>query len=104
SAQGPLGMAELKALIAGKTIDYQSLSDGKYWRAYYENSGQLLVQRDDALEFSGKWSVRADGSHCHSFNDEVCAKIEKNTDGSYMRIVNGVPAFKWLKIKPGKDF
>jgi hypothetical protein len=97
-------MAEVKALITGKTVDAQSLSDGRQWRTYYESSGQLLVQRDDAQEFSGVWSVRADGSHCHSFNDEVCARIEKNADGSHTRIVNGVPTLKWLKITPGKGF
>ena len=35
---------------------------------------------------------------------EVCAKVEKNADGSYTRVVNGVPSFKWTRITPGKDF
>ncbi|MDH4094050.1 MAG: hypothetical protein OEV81_04610 [Betaproteobacteria bacterium] len=34
----------------------------------------------------------------------IVGSTEKNACGTYTRIVNGVPAFRWLKVTPGKDF
>lgn len=104
SAQGSLGMAEVKALITDKTVDIHNLSTGLYFRAYYAASGDMIVQRADAMEFAGRWSVRPDGAHCVYFDVETCGKIEKNTDGAYTRAVGGKPAYRWLKVTPGKDF
>jgi hypothetical protein len=104
SAQNLLGMEELKALISGNTVHTENLSNGRTFYVYHGASGELELQREDAAVFSGIWSVRADGTHCVSFNDETCGRIEKNADGTYTRIINGAPAFKWLKITPGKGF
>lgn len=60
--------------------------------------------RDDGVQFSGLWSVRADGAHCTIIHNEECGRIEKSADGTHTRVVGGTPAFKWLKVTPGKDF
>lgn len=97
-------MADIKALITGSTVDVHRLSDGAMFRNYYTASGDVILQRADAAEFPGRWSVRADGTLCVFFDAEVCGSTEKNADGTYTRIVNGAPAFRWLKVTPGKAF
>lgn len=104
AAQDSLGMAQVKALITGSTVVMQRLSDGASFRSYYTASGDVIVQRSDAVEFSGRWSVRADGTLCVYFDVETCGGTEKNADGTYTRIIGGTPAFKWLKVTPGKAF
>jgi hypothetical protein len=103
-AQATLGMAEVKTLIAEKTVDIHNLSTGLQSRAFYAASGELIVQRADAMEFSGRWSVRPDGALCVYFDVESCGSLSKNADGTYTRTVGGKPAFTWLKVTPGKDF
>lgn len=103
SAQVQLGMDELKALVTDNTVDVRNLSGGQDFRVHYAASGQMIVQRSDAVEIHGRWDVRVDGSHCVSVDREVCAKVVKNADGTYMRIVDGVPSFKWMRITRGKD-
>lgn len=103
-AENPLSMAELKALITGNTIHAQNLSNGLYLRAHYEPGGQFVVLRDDGAQFSGVWSVRANGTLCLIVSGEECGSIVKNADGTYTRMAGSAPAFKWLKITPGKDF
>jgi hypothetical protein len=90
-AQATLSMAEVKTLITDKTVDIHNLSTGLPFRAYHAASGEMIVQRADAMEFSGRWSVRADGAHCVYFDVESCGSLSKN-------------AFTWLKVTPGKDF
>jgi hypothetical protein len=97
-------MAETKSLITGNTIDVHRLSDGASFRNYYDASGDVLLQRADAQEFTGRWSVRADGTLCVFFDTEVCGSTVKSADGTYTRIVNGAPVFRWLKVTPGKAF
>jgi len=104
AAQNRLGMAELKALISGNTVHFEEISTGRGGRAHHAASGQIEVLRDDGGTFSGLWSVSADGSHCMIVSNEICSRIEKNADGSYTRVINGVPSFRWTKITPGKDF
>jgi len=53
SAQGPLGMAELKALISGKTVHFEEIATGRAGRAYHAASGQIEVLRDDGGTFAG---------------------------------------------------
>jgi len=102
AAQNHLGMADLKTLISGNTVHFQNLSSGRTGRAYYAPSGEILIKRDDGVEFAGLWSIGANGAHCLILTHEICAKIEKNADGSYTRVVNGTPELMWTKISPGK--
>lgn len=104
AAQNSLGMAEVKALITGNTVHAQNLSNGLFLRAHYEPGGQFVVLRDDGAQFSGVWSVRANGTLCLIVSGEECGSIVKNADGTYTRMAGSAPAFKWLKITPGKDF
>lgn len=64
----------------------------------------MIIQRADAMEFSGRWSLRPNGMLCVYFDMENCGTIHKDGDGSYTRMVEGKPTFRWLKISPGKDF
>lgn len=102
-ADNALGAAEIKVLVTGNTVYLERLSDGERFRNYFADSGDVILQRPDAMEFTGRWSVRGDGSHCVFFAEESCGKITKNADGTYTRIARGI-AFRWLKITPGKDF
>lgn len=104
AAQDTLGMAQVKALITGRTVDVHRLSDGASFRNYYAASGDVILQRADAQEFTGRWSLRADGTLCVFFDTEICGSTRKNADGTYTRVVNGAPAFRWLKVTRGKDF
>jgi hypothetical protein len=104
TAQSLLGTAEVKTLVSGFTVDTQEIAGGRQWRFYYEPGGQVFVQRDDANVFPGFWSVRTDGALCVSFTYETCGGIAKSADGTYTRIVNGVPSHKWTRITPGKGF
>jgi len=104
AAQSLLGMAEVKALVSGFTVDSKEVSGGRQWRSYYEPGGQVFVQRDDAAVFPGYWSVHADGALCTSFTYETCGGVAKNTDGTYTRIVKGTPIHKWTRITPGRGF
>ena len=104
AAQSTLGMADVKALISGNTVFTVNVATGRTYSLYFDASGEVQLQREDAGVFSGVWSVRADGTHCVSFNDETCGMIEKNADGTYTRVVAGAPPFKWTKISPGRTF
>jgi hypothetical protein len=104
AAQSPLGMAEVKALVSGFTIDTEEIAGGRQWRFYYEPGGKAFVQRDDAAVFDGYWSVHADGTLCVSFSYETCGGIAKNADDTYTRIIKGAPTHKWTRITPGKSF
>lgn len=103
-AQTTLDVAEVKALITDRTVDIQNLSTGLHFRAFYAAFGEIVVQRTDAMEFSGRWNVRPDGALCIHFGDESCGGLSKNADGTYTRIVGGKPAFTWFKVAPGKGF
>jgi hypothetical protein len=104
SAEGAVGMAELNALISGNTVHAQTLSNGQAFLSYFAASGKIVVQRDDAMEFSGYWSIRPDGSLCVSFSTEACGTIAKNADGSHTRNVGSVPTYRWSRITSGKGF
>lgn len=103
-ADNLMSMAEVKALITGNTVYMQNLENKLFLRMHYEPSGQFAVLRDDGARYDGLWSVRADGTLCIVAQGEVCGKIQKNTEGTYTRLVGGAPAFKWLTVTPGKDF
>ncbi len=103
-AQTTLDVVEVKAMITDRTVDIQNLSTGLHFRAFYAASGEMIVQRADAVEISGRWSVRPDGALCVYFDVESCGGLSKNADGTYTRIVGGKPAFTWFKVAPGKGF
>jgi hypothetical protein len=104
AAQNTLGMAELKSLINGNTVHFVDIATGRGGRAHHGTSGQIEVLRDDGGTYSGMWGVSANGTRCMIVSNEICSKVRKNVDGSYARVINGVPSAKWTKITPGKDF
>jgi hypothetical protein len=104
AAQGALTMSDVKALISGNTVHAAALAGGQTFLAYHAPSGEIVVQRDDANEFSGYWSVRPDGTLCVSFSSEACGTVSKNADGTHTRNVGGVATYRWTRITPGKGF
>lgn len=96
-----LGASELRALIAGKTIESQS-PDGFTFRVYFDLNGQRLARQGDG-EYALPWRIREDGTHCVTTGTgDDCARVARNDDGSYTRYRNGNAVTRWLKILPGK--
>jgi hypothetical protein len=47
--------------------------------------------------------VLPDGTHCVTASaGDDCARIARNTDGSYARYRDGSPVYRWVKFLPGK--
>jgi hypothetical protein len=93
--------------LAQGTKDWVDITSAKELQALYSNEtfkGKDFLDRPFIGHYHGLWSVRADGILCIIAQGEICGKIQKNTDGTYTRMVGGAPAFKWLTITPGKDF
>lgn len=104
AAQSTLTMPDLKTLISGNTVHATVLEGGRTYLFYFAPSGEIMVQRDDANEFSGVWSIRPDGTLCVFFSGETCGTIVTNADGTHTRNVGGAPTYKWIRITPGKGF
>ncbi|MBL0919948.1 MAG: hypothetical protein IBJ14_14695 [Hydrogenophaga sp.] len=102
-AQGFLGAADVRALIEGNTVEVQR-GNGTRYLAYYEPGGIWLRQERGQIA-QGAWRVLDDGNQCVAIGrDDSCALIQKNPDGTFTRISNGVAQFTWLKVMPGKGF
>ncbi|MEO8315234.1 MAG: hypothetical protein ABI645_10600 [Pseudomonadota bacterium] len=96
-----LGASELRALIAGKTIESQS-PDGFTFRVYFDLNGQRLARQGDG-EYALPWRIREDGTHCVTTGTgDDCARVARNDDGSYTRYRDGNAVIRWLQILPGK--
>jgi hypothetical protein len=102
-AQHVLGAADVRALIVGNTVEVQR-GNGTRYLAYYEPSGIWLRQERGQIA-QGAWRILDDGNQCVAIGrDDSCALIQKNPDGSFTRMANGVAQFTWLKVMPGKGF
>jgi len=104
SAQNLLGKTELNSLIFGNTVHTENLEHGRSYLAYHRSDGQIEYEGQDGETFGGIWWIRADGTHCVIISHETCARIQKNSDGTYTRLVDGVPWNKWAEISTGKAF
>lgn len=103
-SQGYLNKEELKKLVAGNTVLVEELASGNSFMTYHDPSGAWSLQRADGTRVHGVWSARADGAQCVIIDAEVCARIQKNADGTYARVVDGTPRHKWHKVTSGKGF
>jgi dienelactone hydrolase len=100
SGQAFLGAKELNTLIVGNTLHSQNLQRGYATKAFVDPSGKFLFEISGSI-INGTWRIKADGAFCVTIAGESCSRVQKNADGSYTRIQDGVPRAKWLKVTPG---
>lgn len=103
-SQSYLNKAELTALLTGNTVHVEDLANGNTFMTYHDPAGAFILLRGDGTKVEGVWSARADGAQCVIIDAEVCARIVKNADGTYTRVVDGTPRHKWHKVVPGRGF
>lgn len=101
-----LDSVQLTALLSGNTTHSEHLGTGKKYLAFHDSNGKWVLKREDGAVFFGTWTVNPDGSYCAIIQNVAgkCARIRKNPDGTYTRIVDGAPMFKWTKVTAGKGF
>lgn len=93
----------VRKLISGNTANGMR-NDGSTMKNYFSPDGKLVRQDGDKI-LEGTWSVRDDGSQCVDGVPGGCAKIVRNDDGTYGRVLpNGKVPLKWTSFVNGKDF
>jgi hypothetical protein len=102
-AQVLLDAAEVRKLIVGNTVDGHR-PNGTRYLAYFDPSGKW-IRGEPGRYAEGRWLIHDDGTQCVILaNEESCARIQKNDDGTYTRIEQGRPQFRWSRVIPGKAF
>lgn len=93
----------VKKLITGNTA-HGLAPNGATPKNYFSPDGKLIrFVNGDVTE--GGWQVNDDGTQCVKGMPGGCAKIVKNENGSYDRVLpNGSVPLKWTKFVSGKDF
>lgn len=98
-----LDAGTVKKLVTGNTV-VGVLPDGGTIKNYFSDDGKIY-RLAGGVAFEGTWQVKDDGTHCIDFGSINCAKIVKNDDGSYNRVMtNGKVAIRWTQFVNGKDF
>lgn len=102
-ADATLDAAAVKQLITGNTAHVQR-GDGTTLKNYFSPDGKVIrYEKGETSE--GTWQVKDDGTHCVEGMAGGCAKIVKNGDGSYDRVLPwGKVPVTWTAIVNGKDF
>jgi hypothetical protein len=96
-----LSADEVRALIVDKTIEVQD-PQGTTFRVYFSPDGRRLALQGNA-EYALPWRILPDGTHCVTAGTgDDCARIARNSDGSYARYRDGVSVHRWMKFLPGK--
>jgi len=98
-----LDAATVKQLITGKTAHGLIPSGGKP-KNYFSPDGKLYRFIGGKV-LEGTWRVHDDGTQCVDGLSGGCARIVRNDDGTYSRVLaNGKVSLKWLKFVDGRDF
>lgn len=93
----------VKKLITGNTVDGLA-PNGNTQKNYFAPDGKTFRQIGDKV-LEGTWSVKDDGTQCVTGMPGGCAKIFKNSDGSYDRITaEGKTLLRWVAVTNGKGF
>ena len=93
----------VRKLITGNTA-HGMKNDGSTMKNYFSPDGKLVRQDGDQIS-EGTWRVKDDGMQCVNGVPGGCAKIVRNADGTYDRVlVNGKVPLKWSSFASGKDF
>jgi hypothetical protein len=98
-----LSAAEIRKLLIGNTIVAQR-PNGTQFQAYFEASGKWF-RKEHGRDGHGTWRILDDGRQCVTVaQEDSCALIQRNNDGTYTRVVDAKPHYRWLAIKPGRAF
>ena len=93
----------VKSLIMGNTVHAVN-AQGVAQKNYFAPDGTTYRQVDGKT-LEGTWHVKEDGSQCVEGMPGGCAKIVRNDDGTYDRIVGGGKVrLKWSAVTQGRDF
>ena len=93
----------VRKLITGNTA-HGLKNDGSTMKNYFSPDGKL-VRQDGGKILEGTWSVKDDGMQCIEGVPGGCARIVRNDDGTYDRVLpNGKVPLKWTAFAEGKDF
>lgn len=93
----------VKNLITGNTVHAVN-AEGVAQKNYFAPDGKTYRQIDGKT-LEGTWHVKEDGSQCVDGMPGGCARIVKNDDGTYDRIVGGNKVrLKWRTVVQGRDF
>ena len=99
-AQAHLDAKELRELIVGNTIHSEGLPRGYETKAFVDPSGKFLFEISGSI-INGTWKIKEDGVFCVAIAGETCSRVQKIADGTYTRLVDGIPRARWLKVTPG---
>lgn len=97
----PLKSDELKKLIVGNTITVEVVGKGVSYRNYFDPSGKVIRNQAGTIS-EGSFTIKADGTHCVTFEHENCDKVVSNNDGTYTRAGANGTQVKWVKVAGGK--
>ena len=103
-AEETLDADAVRKLISGNTV-HGLTTDGKTPSIHFASDGTAIRKEDDGVTREGKWQVKEDGSQCVTGLPGGCAKIIRNDDGTFSRVLpNGTVPLKWTTVVNGKDF
>jgi hypothetical protein len=93
----------VKKLITGNTV-HGLAPNGKTQKNYFAPDGKTLREVGGKV-LEGTWRVNDDGTQCVEGMLGGCAKIVRNDDGTYDRVISdGSSRLKWTAVVNGKDF
>lgn len=93
----------VRKLLTGNTV-HGLRASGDTVKNYFSPDGKLYrLEGDKTAE--GTWQINDDGMQCVAGLTGGCARIKRNDDGSYDRVLpNGKVLLKWTSVTSGKDF
>lgn len=98
-----LDAVAVKKLITGNTV-HGIAPNGNTQKNYFAPDGKTYRQTGDKI-IEGTWRVNDDGTQCVEGMPGGCAKIIRNDDGTYDRVISdGGVRLKWTAVVNGKDF
>ena len=98
-----LDAAAVVKLISGNTV-HVLRSDGTVLKNHFAPDGKV-IRYENGQTSEGTWLVKDDGTHCVEGIAGGCARIMKNSDGSYDRVQPwSKTAITWTAVVNGKDF
>ena len=93
----------VKKLLTDHTV-HGLAPNGNTQKNYFSADGKTYRQVSGKI-LEGTWQVKDDGTQCVEGMPGGCAKIVRNDDGTYDRIISGGGVrLKWTAVVKGKDF
>lgn len=107
-----LGLVELKALLAGNTLDSVTALkrfEGKPFRLYLNGDGRLTIVTFEGKRDTGTWEVLEDGKYCSQYVEtrkgmRKCFLVYPAGDGEFeMRTLEGELSSRFSVRKGNPD-